>query len=60
MTVNVMKTYLLSLHFDTCCDADFRNTDLLALGSEGPELGGEGLLLLGSLQKPHTLVKFSL
>ena len=26
-------------HFDTCCDADFRNTDLLALGSEGPELG---------------------
>ena len=55
-----MKTYLPSLHFDICCDADFRNTDLLALGSEGPELGGEGLLLLGSLQKPHTLVKFSL
>ena len=34
-----MKTYLLALHFDTCCDADFMNTDLLALGSEGPELG---------------------
>ena len=39
MTVNVMKTYLLSLHFVSCCDADFINTDLLALGSEGPELG---------------------
>ena len=34
-----MKTYLLALNIDTCCDADFRNTDLLALGSEGPELG---------------------